>query len=299
MADEQLYFGIPGSLAAIVWPKGGVEATRERGVSTFTLGSGGRQVWKTLNGKRTYSLNYAALDQSTFGNLLAFDQGHMGPGPFALLDPGQRNQLTANQSASTSVTNSTDNFTVSGTGGTIASSSAVTLTRPRSLLWTLAIGNPASGVVSLDSPTTDWPGIPVANRALAFGCQVKTAVDPSVTLQARLTWYDTAGNTLSTTTGNATACGSGAWTSVWVTGSPPASGAYVNGSIAVSGASVSTGAKVYMTDFELNEGSTVDTTWTPGTGTFPVQIVALVDQQQWLFPTYRVAPTLTLVEVGV
>jgi hypothetical protein len=299
VTDNNLYLGIPGALSTIVWPKGGLSGPRGRLVSEFTLGSGGRQIWKTVNGKRTYVINYGALDLASFSMLEAFDQGHMGPGPFALLDPGRRNQLTANQSAATSLTNGTDNFTVAGTGGTIASSSALVLRGPRSLLWTLNIAAPASGTVSLDSPTTDWPGIPVASRPYAFGCWVRTQVDASVTLQARLTWYDTSGATLSTSTGNATVCGTAGWTQVWVTASPPASGAYVNGSLAVSGATVSVGAKLYLDQFQLNEGTTVDTAWSPGTGVFPVQVMSLSDAQQWMFPDYRVGPVLTLAEVGV
>jgi hypothetical protein len=120
-----------------------------------------------------------------------------------------------------------------------------------------------------------------------------------VTLQAKLTWYSATGATLSTSTGNATVCGTGSWTQVWVTASPPASGAYCNGSVAVSGASVTAGAKVYLDQFALNEGTAVDATWYPGTGVFPVQPLSLTEQQQWLFPAYRVGPVLTLAEVGV
>jgi len=112
--DTNVYFGAPGSLLTLPWPRGGIGGTRGRNVSQFLLGSGGQQVWKTLSGKRTYQLGYQSLDYATFAQLEAFDQGHNGPGPFAILDPGRRNLLTANQSAATSLTNDTTGFTIGG-----------------------------------------------------------------------------------------------------------------------------------------------------------------------------------------
>lgn len=299
MTDNSIYFGLPGSLTTITWPKGGLANPRTRATSTFTLGSGGQQVWKTLNGKRSYTLNYGALDLATFTQLQAYDQGHMGPGPFVLLDPGQRNQLTANQSSATSLMNSADNFTVAGTGGVLSSSSALVRRGPRSLLWTLSVGNPATATVSLDPPTTDWPGTPVASRQYSFGFWAQTQVDASVTLRAVLTWLDAAGNTLSAATGSPTAATTSGWTQITVTGTPPASTAFVNASISASGSTISAGAKVFMDQFQLNEGASVDTSWTPGTGVFPVIPISLSEQQQWMFPDYRVGPVLLLAEVGI
>lgn len=110
--DTNIYFGTPGALLTIPQPRGGILASRQRLAAPFQLASGGQQYWRSLSGKRTFQLGYESLDSATFAQMLAFDQGHNGFGPFALLDPGQRNLLGPNQSAATSVTNDTTGFTV-------------------------------------------------------------------------------------------------------------------------------------------------------------------------------------------
>jgi hypothetical protein len=295
--DANIYFGIPGSLLTVPQPRGGISALRSRLATPFQLGSGGQQYWRTLSGKRTYQLGYQSLDYATYVQLHAFDQGHNGVGPFAILDPGQRNQLTANQSAATSLTNGTDNFTVSGSGGSASSDSGAYLRGPRSLKWAFSITNPASALLSLDSPAGEWPGIPVVSRSLCFWCYAKAATG-SVTLQTKLTWLNAAGVVLSTSTSNATAASSGSWTQVSIADSPAVGAAYVNCSVAASGASVTAGEAVYLDEFMLNEGTAPDSAWTAGTGVVPVQVVSLGDTQPWFYPDFRSAPGLVLQEVG-
>jgi hypothetical protein len=106
MTDTNIYLGRPGALAAIRSPRGTVDATRQRRVSTFDLGVGGVSVDQMVGGARTYTIGYTQLFRDDFATLAAFAEGHEGPGPFVLLDPGQRNMLPANVAAATSVTNS-------------------------------------------------------------------------------------------------------------------------------------------------------------------------------------------------
>lgn len=105
MTDSRIYFGRPGALAALRFPRGDFEATRVRRTSTFDLGIGGVSVDQMIGGARTFTINYAMLFREDWATLQAFLDGHEGPGPFALLDPGQRNMLPANIAGATSVTN--------------------------------------------------------------------------------------------------------------------------------------------------------------------------------------------------
>lgn len=106
MADARIYFGRPGALTTLRSPRGDVEATRVRRTSTFDLGVGGTIVDQMIGGARTYSINYGQLFREDWAVLQAYLDGLEGPGPFVLLDPGQRNMLPANISGATSVTNS-------------------------------------------------------------------------------------------------------------------------------------------------------------------------------------------------
>lgn len=108
MTDNRIYLGRVGALAALRSPRGTLDAPRARRTSTFELGVGGAAVDQMIGGSRTYTINYEQLQYADFVTLQAYADGHEGPGPFVLLDPGQRNQLPANIAGATSVTNSTD-----------------------------------------------------------------------------------------------------------------------------------------------------------------------------------------------
>jgi len=107
-----MYFGAPGSLFEIPHPRGGVQTSRIRPNSTFQTASGGARFGKTVNGKRKFTLNYERLFLDTYADLLQYEQGHMGPGPFVLHDPSATNWLTPNQAAATSLRNDPLGFTI-------------------------------------------------------------------------------------------------------------------------------------------------------------------------------------------
>lgn len=296
-ADVTIYFGTPGGLASLPQPRGGVRAPRLRPTYSFATGGGGTRVSKVVGGRRQYALNWESLDLDTFSTLLEYDQGHRGSGPFALLDPGQRNMLTVNQSAATSETNDADNFTVSGSGYTLTSESATYRRGPRSLKVTAAFGAQA-GTVTLDAPSTTWYGVPVvASRALVFSYYARGGgADAVVTLTPQLTWYSAAGATLSTTSGTPTATTSADWAQMYATATPPASAAYVQPSVITSAGTVSAGAVIYLDQLQLEEGSTPGT-WRPGTGVMPVQVLSVVDQWPFFHPELRDGPVMVLQEV--
>lgn len=285
--DTNLYFGIPGALGILPQPRGGVKTPRVRPRQEFTLGNGEVRARSSLQGSRLFELSYESIDFATHSTLLAFDQGHMGPGPFAFLDPGERNQLTVNQSASTSQTNDTLNFSIAGSGCVLSSSTAQLLDVPRSLAWTFNFASPGSGaaLLTLDSPYPGWPGVPVvAGRSMCFSCQIRGgSADAIANYQPQLRWFDVNGITLSTITGSTVITSSGAWTGMTVAGVAPVGSAYVSPRVQyVTGASAGTIA--YLTRFQLEEGAALST-WRPGTGVFPVTVVGYVDNWPWMYST--------------
>lgn len=304
MVDTNIYFGTPGSLTTLPHPRGGVATTRVRPRQEFALGNGEMRARSAQQGSRLFELSYDMIDYATHSTLLAYDQGHYGPGPFVLLDPGERNMLTVNQSASTAQTNDTTNFSVAGSGSVIASSTALTLgypDTPRSLAWTFNFTPAASGayLLTLNSPYAGWPGIPVVNlRTLTFSCQVRGGgTDAITTIQPQLRWYDVNQAVLSTSAGGNVTTASGAWAAMSVTAAAPAGAVYVLPLVQyVSGASA--GGIVYLARFQLEEGSAVGT-WRPGTGVFPVTVVGYNDEWPWLNPTdFRNRPTFQLRQEG-
>lgn len=296
MTDMSIYLGRPGDLAVIPHPRNGVQRPRTRPTAVFGTGQGTARVSTVVDGARQYVLSWAQLQYATYSLLEAFHQGHEGPGPFALLDPSQQNWLLPNQASATSVVNDTDNFSVSGSGYTLSSDATVYRRGPRSLKVAIAYAS-QTGTVTLDPPTTSWYGVPVVDRDIVFSYWAKGAgSDPTVILIPTLTWYDTAGSSLSTSTGTPTVTTSADWTQMSVTDSPPASAAYVGCSIVTSAGSISAASVLYLDQLQLEQG-TAPGTWYPGTGVRPVQVVSLTDSWPFRSHDLRDQVTLTLQEV--
>ncbi len=287
-----IYFGRPGSLVTLHHPRGGLRTTRERPVGQFRPGDGGYASERRLHGARKYMLGYESLSREDFHVLLAYDQGHYGVGPWVLLDPGQVNMLTVNQSGATSHLNETENFSVAGSGWAIASSASLVRRGTRSLVMAATYAD-QTGTLSLDSPYRGWHGIPVADRDHVFGFYARTAVDSAISVAARIVYLDVNGATLSTTTGSTVVAGTGAWSQVYVAANADATAAYCNLSVIASGASA--GALLYLDEFQFEAAST-PTSWTPGTGVLPVVIESLDESWSFLWPDYRDRPAFILSE---
>lgn len=265
MTENRIFFGRPGRLAALRSPKGTVSANRDRRVSTFPLGAGGTAIDQMVGGARTYQIGYEQLTREDWATLEAFAQGLEGPGPFALLDPGQRNRLPANMSGATSVTYDTDNFSVAGTGSSIASSALYDDAGPRSLAWTMI--NASAAASGTDALTPDWPstvfayGVPaVVGQSVCFSCWVRGGgADPTVSLTPQLIYRDITGAILSTTSGTPVVSSSSAFAQMFVTAVAPASTVYADWKITRP-----VGQAVVSDDFE--SGSVAD--WQGGNATF-------------------------------
>jgi hypothetical protein len=287
-----IYFGRPGGLITLHHPRGGVRATRERPIGQFRPGDGGYASERRLHGARKYVLGYESLSREDFHTILAYDQGHMGVGPWALLDPGQVNMLTVNQSSATSHLNETDNFSVAGSGWAITSSAVLVRRGTRSLRMAATYAD-QTGTLSLTSPYAGWHGIPVADLDHTFSFYARTAVDSAISVAARIVYLDVNGATLSTTTGSTVVAGTGAWSQVSATANADSTAAYCNLSVIASGASA--GALLYLDEFQF-EAAAAATDWTPGTGVLPVVIEALDENWRWQWPDYRERPAFVLSE---
>jgi len=301
--DSRIYLGRLGQLTAIRSPRGNFEAPRQRRTATFELGVGGTAVDQMLGGARVYTLNYDQLFREDWIYLQGFLDGHQGPGPFVLLDPGQRNMLPANMSSSTSLTNDTTNFAVAGSGCTITSGLVTPLDTigPRGLFWNFANASPGASAAAYI--TADWPsswyqyGVPVvAGRPLCFSFTVRSS-GAVYTIQPQIIWRDATGSqvTASTAGSGPVTTSVSASTQGYATGTPPVGAVYADWKINyLSGASP--GTLIRFRQFMLNEGTTPDTTFAHGTGVWPVRLVAGPEAWPFLSPELRVSPTVVFAE---
>jgi hypothetical protein len=296
MPDSIVYFGRAGQIRKLVDPTGGMLATRDIGTTIFPTGSGGARVQRALYGTRQYSLNYGVLGRANFDWLDTFQQGHMGTGPFVLLDPGRRNALTVNQSAATSATNGTEGFTVSGSGGTISSDATLAVALPKTLKWSFATSTPATALLLLNKPSSAWPGIPIMPaRPYTFWFMAQGG---PIDLQAQVVWYDLGGAVLTTSASSTVTTSTTVPAKVRVTiASPPSSAVWATVQIAPMVATIASGESLFLWNFMLNEGSAPDTNWAPGTGVFPVQLIGMPEKYGFAEPGMLVSPTLLLQEV--
>lgn len=299
VSDINMYLGSPGRLESIVVPKGTVDHPRVRQVDVYALGNGGMRVGKLLGGARRITISYQRLQYDDFKKLEAYEQGHRGPGPFVLLDPGIRNILTVNQSSTTSERNNTNNFTLSGSGGALASNATVYRRGPRTLSWTASNTNPSASAILLDTPAPEWSGFPVhVGRSMVLSAYVKGGgTDSTVSVSATMRWLSEGGSTLSSNTGSIVVTSSGSWQQVLVAATPPASAAYVT-PIFTAASGAGAGDIVYFDEMMLHEGTTVDSTWSPGGGILPVAPLSLADGWPFQAGQYRERPVFILQEVG-
>jgi hypothetical protein len=185
---------------------------------------------------------------------------------------------------------------------TESSSTAYTDAGPRVLGINFSAAPSGTGAVGIGM---SWPsstftyGVPVvAGRALCFSCWVRGGgTDPITTWTAKIIWRDTTGLvTGSTTTGSgAVASSAGAWAQLYAQGTPPAGTAYADVRVDYTSGALA-GAVAYFRRFMLNEGTTPDTAWVPGTGVFPVRFMSMTDAWPFQSPELRAAPVVVLQE---
>jgi hypothetical protein len=303
-ADRQepdVYFGRPGALISMPWPKGGIDTSIERMVSQFATGSGGFRVSSMLGGSRVTTLSWDALHVDNYRKVEQFWIGAMGLGPWAFLNPASPNLLTENQAGATAVWNSPKDWTTSATNHGTASSNQTTTHihrtgSPRSLKWLFSVAVAANPILTLTPPYRLWYGTPVQpGLSYAFSAWLKPdgVIDASITVGCRIQWLDAAGAQVSESDGGATAVT--AWTQKSCIAVAPVGAVYANPRFVATGATITTGGSLYV-DEPMFEQDTVVNTWAPGTGVRPVEITELNDSIPFA-GRFRIKPSMTLREV--
>ncbi len=262
------YLGRPGALATLKHPLRGITPTITRPVTITTLLSGAKSVQRGPDGRRTYELAWKALTHTDYSILEEFYLGGRGAGPFILIDPGRSNILSLNQSTSTTAgpANSTDGFSVAGTGESLSSASTpVYRTGGRSLAW--ALPNIVSGGVLVFAAPATLTQIPVL-ASTAYAAQIRVrlaATTPAVSLTLQLVWLDSAGATISTTASTPTSGSSSTWTQITATATSPATAVYVRMQVTAAVTAVATDTFTRTSSSGLGTAD-VGGTWTDSGG---------------------------------
>lgn len=277
-----VYFGRPGKLVTLPWPRGGIDRTPDRQTYDFLTGSGLRQVSRLAVASRAYTLTWEALHQDTFTLLEQHNLGANGPGPWAFIDPSAPNILPLNVAAATGLTlDASDLFTDGAAYGVVGSNSTATFihrtTGNRSIRWLFSDPTVATTpLLKIRPQFRNWSGIPVLpglSYAFSSWLRVDGTVETSATVGMNLVWYDAVGAAISTSTGSTVAVTS-TWVQRSVIGTAPAGAFYVSPRWALTGSTMVTGGALYIDEPMLEQDSVVND-WAPGTGLRPVEIVSL------------------------
>lgn len=299
--QPDIYFGRPGYLVQLPWPRGDVDSPFDRLTHDFVTGAGQHQVAQLLGGSRLYTLNWEALHVDNYRKIEQYYLGHMGVGPWCIIDPSRPNLLMPNQSATTAVWNTTRDFYVALNNGVLSSNSDATYIHrtgsTRSLRWLFSGTLVTFPGLYLSSPYRGWFGIPVqTGLSYVFSGWIRSRDDVgTIALSPKINWKDAAGVSLSISSPADYNIGA-AWTRISVTGVAPANAAYAEPLIGTTASSITSGASLYLDELML-EQDTVLNDWAPGTGVRPVQILNLTDSTPFA-ARFRQKPVMTLRELA-
>jgi hypothetical protein len=280
--EPKVYFGQPGKLIQLPWPKGGIDKPYDRLIFDFVTGSGAHQVSSLVNGNRPYELKWNALHVDTFAKLSQYYTGANGPGPWVFIDPSAPNLLPSNIGSATGLFNdATHMVTPGGTGGTGGSNNLSTFIHRsngwRSIRWRfLTAPIDANPVFAMTPLYRNWFGQPVVNDlpyTFSSWMRVDGTVETNATISMRMQWLDIAGGVISESTSGDVSVTS-TWQRVSVTGTAPSTAAFVNPRWVALGSSLVLNGIVYI-DEPILEQDTVVNDWAPSTGIRPVQILSL------------------------
>jgi hypothetical protein len=301
--QPDFWFGYPGKLIKLPWPKGGIEKPYERQTFDFLTGSGNHQVSTLSTGSRIYGMTWRALHLDNYAKLSQYRVGANGPGPWFLADPSAPNLLPANVASATGLYNNATHFIISGfaDGGTVGSNSDAThihrTAGHRSIRWQFLSAASAFPVLGVSPQYRSWPGHPVVpGLPYTWSSWIKPdgVVDTSVTISMKLTWLDSAGATISEPSSGDQVITT--WTRLICQGVAPVNAAYVKPIWVATGSSITTGSAIYI-DEPLLEQDNVVNDWAPGTGIKPMEIVSLTDATMFA-SRFREAITLQLRELA-
>jgi len=283
-----VYFGRPGALLPLPWPRGDMDRPYERQTYDFLTGAGTHAVSSLARGSRAYTLNFNVLHQDTFTNLEQYRIGSNGPAPFVLIDPSAPNLLHPNVAAGTGILNNATGLasfftTIAGDNGTPGSNSDPAFihraTGWRSIRWRFLIAPAATVIMGVVPSYRSWWGIPVApNLPYAFSAwmRVDGVVETSATLSMRLRWLDSTGALIGSEVTGGDQTVTSTWQRLSVLSTAPSNAAYVAPRWYGTGSSIATNGIVYV-DEPLLEQDTVVNNWAPASGVKPVEITGLTE----------------------
>lgn len=294
-----VYFGRPGSLLALPWPRSDLDKPYDRLTYDFVTGAGQHQVSSLLGGSRSFAVNWTALHLDTFNLLSQFWTGSMGAGPWSFIDPSAPNLLLPNQSGTTQQYNDARHWLTFN--GTLSSNADPVYVHRfgarRSLRWLWDVAAVTNPILEVTPPYRNWFGTPVVpGLSYAFSAWVRpdNIVDSSITFALRIRWVDAAGAFISEIDGGSTAVTT--WTRKSAIGVAPVGAVYAQPIVFVTGSTVTTGASLYF-DEALFEQDTVVNDWAPGTGVRPVEILSLGESAPFS-SRFRTKTTMVLRELA-
>lgn len=278
-----VYFGRPGALVRLPWPRGDMDRSYDRLTFDFQTGGGQHMVSSLSSGNRSYILTWNALHVDNYRYLEQYWTGAMGVGPWVFIDPSMQNMLLPNQASATAQFNDARTWSTAATNhGTPSSNvNSAHIHRagaPRSLRWLFSVAATTSPKLEMTYPYRSWPGYPVVpGLSYVWSAWAKPdgIVDSAITLSIRMAWYDSAGVIIGSQVSGGDIAMTG-WTAHSVIGVAPSNAAYVKTYFVATGATITTGASIYIDEPNL-EQDTVLNGWAPGTGLRPVEILGLPD----------------------
>jgi hypothetical protein len=265
------------------YPSGGIDRGYDRRTADFLTGAGQHQVSQMVLGSRLYSIAWAALHMDNYRLIQQYWEGHMGVGPWALIDPSAGNILLQNQSSATSTWNDA-RYWATSTGaanmGALSSNSTATFIHrtgaPRSLRWLFPVTAATNPILGFTFPYRTWFGFPVVaglSYTWSAWCRPDNIVDSSITMAVKFRWMDASGAQVGADVSGGDTVMTG-WTRLSVIGLAPVGAAYLQPIFVAVGATITNGASIYI-DEPMVEQDTVLNDWVGGTGARPVEILGI------------------------
>jgi hypothetical protein len=273
-----LYLGRPGTLLTrLRSPRPGVDRSPNGGEQVTQLLGGGYAVDRAPSPARTWEFTWT-WDDDTYHVLQAFYRRQFGPGPFALIDPGQINYLLPNQASPGSVSGDAAGFrVVAGSGEAVTASTALIYQGTASLVWTLPAA-PTGNILTFEAPAP-LLGWPVASTTWSLSVRVRLgAGDTAVDVLPALRWLTPAGTHVAQNNGATVTVGPSAWSLLTVSMPPAVGGVLLEPRLQVTAGTVTSPATVHVGQAQLQIGPVSD--WRPGEGPALVGFTGLSDVAQ-------------------
>lgn len=301
----RVYFGRPGSMVSLPWPRGDMDQPYGKQVFEFVTGGGQYQVSSLASGARQISLKWNALHVDTFDLVDQYWANGLGTGPWAFHNPSSPNMLLPNQASATNSLYDVTGFSTSdglADMGTLLSNTDLTKVQrtggQRSLRWQFTVTANSFPVLQLKAPYRNWFGYPVVPTLpyiWSLYARPDGVVDSSITMAAKFQWLDATGTQIGSDVSGGDIVMTGS-TLLSATATAPSGAAYLKPLCVATGSTITTGASIYI-DTCLLEQDTVVNPWAQGTGSRPVEMTSWSDTAPF-DARFRLSPNLILRELA-